>query len=86
MLRYDLSQPSAADDLEAAVEAVLDKGFRTGDIMQPGCTLVVTSPVHTHPILSLRHLKNNIRIFLSNLLQGCKQMGAEVAKAIAENK
>jgi len=42
MLRYDLSQPDAADDLEAAVEAVLDKGFRTGDIMQPGCTLVVT--------------------------------------------
>ena len=43
MLRYDLSQPEAADDLEAAVEVVLDKGLRTGDIMQPGCTQVVCS-------------------------------------------
>jgi len=40
MLRYDLSRPVAADQLERAVEIVLDKGFRTGDIHQPGCTLV----------------------------------------------
>jgi 3-isopropylmalate dehydrogenase len=40
MLRYDLSQPEAADDIEAAVEAVLNKGYRTGDIMQAGCTKV----------------------------------------------
>jgi len=40
MLRYDLSQPTAADQLERAVEIVLDKGFRTGDINQSGCILV----------------------------------------------
>ena len=40
MLRYDLSRPVSADQLERAVEIVLDKGFRTGDIHQPGCTLV----------------------------------------------
>ena len=49
MLRYDLSQPEAADDLEAAVEAVLDKGLRTGDILQPGCTLVVRDYCFTFP-------------------------------------
>ena len=75
MLRYDLSQPGAADDLEAAVEAVLDKGFRTGDIMQPGCTLVVTSPVHTHPIHSPRHLKNNLRFFFIQPLAGVQADG-----------
>jgi 3-isopropylmalate dehydrogenase len=40
MLRYDLNQPESADQLEKAVEMVLDKGFRTGDIMQEGCQLV----------------------------------------------
>lgn len=40
MLRYDLSQPKAADLIEAAVEKVLDAGYRTGDIMQPGMTLI----------------------------------------------
>lgn len=29
-----------ADRLEAAVTAALDAGYRTGDIMQPGCKLV----------------------------------------------
>jgi len=32
MLRYDLSRADEADVLELAVEKVLDKGFRTGDI------------------------------------------------------
>ena len=32
MLRYDLNQPNAANQIELAVEKVLDKGFRTGDI------------------------------------------------------
>lgn len=40
MLRYDLNQPLAADQIEKAVEKVLDRGFRTGDIFQPGCQLV----------------------------------------------
>ena len=55
MLRYDLSQPEAADQVEAAVELVLNKGFRTGDIRQEGCTTI-----------------------------GCKAMGEEVTKCIAE--
>ena len=40
MLRYDLSQPEAADQIEAAVEAVLDAGLRTGDIAQDGCKTI----------------------------------------------
>ena len=40
MLRYALNQPEAASKIEAAVMAVLDRGFRTGDIMSEGQTLV----------------------------------------------
>ena len=40
MLRYDLSQPEAAGQIEAAVERVLNKGFRTGDIKQEGCQTI----------------------------------------------
>ncbi|PSC69987.1 3-isopropylmalate dehydrogenase [Micractinium conductrix] len=40
MCRYGLNLPKVADRLEAAVTAALDAGYRTGDIMQPGCTLV----------------------------------------------
>ena len=57
MLRYDLSRGDEADQLEKAVEIVLDRGFRTGDIKQEGCKLI-----------------------------GCKEMGAEVVRAIAEMK
>ncbi|GLS27528.1 3-isopropylmalate dehydrogenase [Marinibactrum halimedae] len=32
MLRYSLAAPTAAERLESAVSAVLDRGFRTGDI------------------------------------------------------
>ena len=32
MLRYSLDMPEAADDVAAAVRAVLDAGWRTGDI------------------------------------------------------
>ena len=38
MLRTGLKQGAAADDLEAAVDAVLAGGFRTGDLMAEGCT------------------------------------------------
>ena len=37
MLRTGLKQPSAADALEKAVDQVLDRGFRTGDLMAEGC-------------------------------------------------
>ncbi|WP_204103501.1 MULTISPECIES: 3-isopropylmalate dehydrogenase [Spirulina sp. CCY15215] len=40
MLRYGLDQPAAADKLEKATSKVLDDGYRTGDIMSPGCKLV----------------------------------------------
>ena len=36
MLRYGLNEPKAAADIEAAVNQVLDKGYRTGDIMSEG--------------------------------------------------
>ena len=38
MLRYGLNQPVAADKIEAAVNQVLDQGYRTGDIMAEGMT------------------------------------------------
>ncbi len=40
MLRYGLNQPVAADRLENAVLQVLEQGYRTGDIMAEGMTLV----------------------------------------------
>ena len=42
MLKYDLDRPDEAKMLEDAVEAVLDKGFRTPDIKieDDGCQLV----------------------------------------------
>ncbi len=40
MLRYGLNQPAAADRLEKATIAVLDQGYRTGDIFSEGTTLV----------------------------------------------
>lgn len=35
MLRYGLNQSAAADKIEQAVSAVLEAGYRTGDIMSP---------------------------------------------------
>jgi 3-isopropylmalate dehydrogenase len=40
MLRYSLGKDEAAASIEAAVSAVLDKGYRTPDIMQKGMTSV----------------------------------------------
>jgi 3-isopropylmalate dehydrogenase len=40
MLRYGLNEPEAASRIEQAVLKVLDQGYRTGDIMSPGMTLV----------------------------------------------
>jgi 3-isopropylmalate dehydrogenase len=40
MLRYSFDMTDEADAVEAAVEAVLDQGYRTGDIMSEGCTKV----------------------------------------------
>ena len=40
MLRYSFSMPAEADAIESAVNAVLDAGFRTADMMADGCTKV----------------------------------------------
>ena len=40
MLRYQFAMGQEADAIEAAVTKVLKDGFRTGDIMEPGKTLV----------------------------------------------
>jgi 3-isopropylmalate dehydrogenase len=40
MLRYGLNEPQAATKIEEGVNKVLDLGYRTGDIMSPGMTLV----------------------------------------------
>ena len=42
MLRYSLDMEDVAKEIEAAVSKVLDMGYRTGDIMQDGMTLVGT--------------------------------------------
>lgn len=42
MLRYPLDLDQEADAVEAAVQKVLTEGYRTGDIMSQGCTLVGT--------------------------------------------
>ena len=43
MLRYSFDLPTEADMLDGAITRVLDKGLRTGDIMQPGASKVTTS-------------------------------------------
>ena len=40
MLRYSFDMAAEADAIEAAVNKVLDDGYRTGDIMQEGCKKV----------------------------------------------
>jgi 3-isopropylmalate dehydrogenase len=41
-LRYSFDMGTEADLVDAAIARVLDKGLRTGDIMQPGMTKVGT--------------------------------------------
>ena len=40
LLRFSLDLKKEADAVDAAVEKVLRDGFRTGDIMSEGCTIV----------------------------------------------
>jgi 3-isopropylmalate dehydrogenase len=40
MRRHSLDQGAAADRIEKAVEAVLNDGYRTADILEPGAKLV----------------------------------------------
>jgi hypothetical protein len=43
MLRYSLNQENLADKIEAAVNRVLDQGYRTQDIAGDGNSVVGTS-------------------------------------------
>ncbi len=47
MLRYSFDMMEEADAVEKAVEKVLEEGYRTGDIMSEGCTLVSCSEMGT---------------------------------------
>ena len=47
MLRYSFSMMEEADAIEAAVNKVLDEGYRTGDIMQEGMKKVSCSEMGT---------------------------------------
>ncbi len=40
MLRHSFDQGAAADRIEKAVEDVLNEGYRTADIQEPGCKLL----------------------------------------------
>ena len=40
LLRYSLNLDKEADAIEAAVQKVLEDGYRTVDIMSDGCRLV----------------------------------------------
>ncbi len=40
MLRFSFDMDKEADAIEKAVSAVLDGGYRTGDILSPGCKQV----------------------------------------------
>jgi 3-isopropylmalate dehydrogenase len=42
MLRYSLNKAEQADRIEKAVQKVLEAGYRTGDIVTPGCRKVGT--------------------------------------------
>src|SRR4051794_4521942 len=43
MLRYSLNKAEQADRIESAVKKVLEEGYRTGDILTPGCRQVGTA-------------------------------------------
>jgi len=43
MLRYSLNRAEQADRIERAVKKVLEQGYRTADIVTPGCTQVGTA-------------------------------------------
>eukprot|EP00884_Botryococcus_braunii_P014576 jgi/Botrbrau1/23119/Bobra.0243s0050.1 len=47
MCRYGLSLPKVADRLEGAVQAALDEGYRTKDLMAPGFTEVSCTKMGT---------------------------------------
>ena len=61
MLRYSFDMPAEADEIEAAVNAVLDAGYRTADMMAPGCTKVGCTEMGNK--IFGKYLKNGIAGF-----------------------
>jgi 3-isopropylmalate dehydrogenase len=61
MLQYALNQPQAAQAIEAAVETVLQQGYRTADIMSAGGTKVGTTQMGDRVCAALRdHLSRTV--------------------------
>jgi 3-isopropylmalate dehydrogenase len=58
MLRYGLNEPTAADRVEQSVMQVLDQGYRTGDILSEGMTLVGCKAMGEALIEQLRSLSS----------------------------
>jgi 3-isopropylmalate dehydrogenase len=56
MLRYSFDQADDADLIERAIKAVLDKGLRTGDIMQPGMKQVSTTEMGKAVVAEMERL------------------------------
>lgn len=54
MLQFSFDRSEAAQHLDKAVETVLNKGFRTPDIMRQGCTEVSTSEMGDQVCVALR--------------------------------
>ncbi|MCD6035529.1 MAG: Isocitrate/isopropylmalate dehydrogenase [Rickettsiales bacterium] len=59
MLRYSFDMGKDADLLEQSVKQALAKGYRTGDIMQDGCTKVGTTGMGDAVLKALDSLSNN---------------------------
>ena len=54
MLRYSLNQTDLADKIEAAVNTVLDQGYRTGDIAADGDTVIGTEEMGDRVVAALK--------------------------------
>ncbi|MGE4595129.1 MAG: 3-isopropylmalate dehydrogenase [Gammaproteobacteria bacterium] len=54
MLRYSLNQVVLADKIEAAVNSVLDQGYRTGDIAAQGDTVIGTEEMGDLVVAALK--------------------------------
>jgi 3-isopropylmalate dehydrogenase len=54
MLRYSLNQNDLADKIEAAVNTVLDQGYRTGDIAAEGDTIIGTEEMGDLVVAALK--------------------------------
>jgi 3-isopropylmalate dehydrogenase len=54
MLRYSLNQVTLADKIDAAVNTVLDQGYRTQDIAAEGDTVVGTNEMGDLVVAALK--------------------------------